>query len=237
MSTLRVLLCEENQINRRIMRRILELNNLLVEEVSTPIDAIDLLESNNFTFVLVDQHTASLNEYETIKKFQKVSQVPIVLSSSDVSELGAKLKELGVIAIVQKPLQVDAIKELVDGLKVTVNPDDFKEFNLIEFKKVYVEDSFQKDIIKAFMDESENDLKRIKDAYKTKDIDTIYGALHYMKGTFSYIKAFKILDFTQSILNKLKEKDLEFALDLEGSFYNYYQKLFEDLKAYLKRIE
>jgi CheY-like chemotaxis protein len=237
MSTLRVLLCEENQINRRIMRRILELNNLLVEEVSTPIDAIDLLESNNFTFVLVDQHTASLNEYETIKKFQKVSQVPIVLSSSDVSELGAKLKELGVIAIVQKPLQVDAIKELVDGLKVTVNPDDFKEFNLIEFKKVYVEDSFQKDIIKAFMDESENDLKRIKDAYKTKDIDTIYGALHYMKGTFSYIKAFKILDFTQSILNKLKEKDLEFALDLEGSFYDYYQKLFEDLKAYLKRIE
>jgi CheY-like chemotaxis protein len=230
--SIRVLLIEDNHINRKIMGRLLRSLECDVIEASSKSEAVEASIEQVFDLILIDLFGPSTG-METLKSIQEQSKdnkdAPVVVATSSPKDLSKYLLDLNVVAMIRKPLQVQEVKDLLKDLS---QGGVCSEFDCKEFEKVYVEIKFRKDIINSLNEEKDKDLSNIKKAYATKDLTTIYNALHYMKGTFSYIKAFPILRLTQDILDAIKAEDGDTAYQLESMFYEMYERLYKDLNKY-----
>ena len=69
-------------------------------------------------------------------------------------------------------------------------------FNKAEFEAYYSDRMLQKEILLAFLNEKENDTKAIDNAFRSKKVDSILETIHYMKGSFLYMKTTKILELS-----------------------------------------
>ena len=88
-------------------------------------------------------------------------------------------------------------------------------FNKAEFEAYYSDRMLQKEILLAFLNEKENDTKAIDNAFRSKKVDSILETIHYMKGSFLYMKTTKILELSIKILKLCDVQKLEEILLLE----------------------
>lgn len=236
-----VLIVDDNSINRRILGQFLKSIPLEVVEAKSGIEAIELVMKDSFIMIFMDILMPRLNGYQTTKEIRLMNKkIPIIALPSDGNkELTEEMRASGMNDVLMKPFDKAHLKHLLATYvsdKTENQSDALTIFDQSEFEKVYNSTSLQKDIIQTFIDEKQNDLTRIKDAFLTKDIDTIYGAMHYMKGSFSYLKATKILQLTQKILDMLKDKKLQEALELEASFLSSYNEFFTVITTYQSKL-
>jgi HPt (histidine-containing phosphotransfer) domain-containing protein len=89
-----------------------------------------------------------------------------------------------------------------------------------------------KEIIDTFMEEYESDYKKVEDAYASKDYEAIHKAIHYMKGTFTYLAAERLKRFTQKVLQLSTDKQYEEVLKFESLYFTYLAQLKSELEKY-----
>jgi len=136
--------------------------------------------------------------------------------------------EAGFTSVLTRPLQKDAVLKLL----ISLTKDSVPVFDYENYSTTYKDVSLQKDIVQTFIDEEVSDTERIYVAFQSGDGDEIYSAVHYMKGSFSYLKAAKILIVTQIILDHIKEGNLTLAFKHEQVFKIQYEELLEELKKH-----
>ncbi len=243
----KILLVEDNHLNIRIMSRLLQGMGVDIVEASSKKEAIKIAVEENFSMIFICIFMPETIGYEIIKKIRELSEInkdtPIIaVSSSSYNSMTNKMMEWGIEDVISKPLKESellilfkkyTVEKILSKPQTTMN---FSMFDNKEFESFYNDDSLQKEIILTFINERDNDLDRMNEAFHSKNIDKIYEALHYMKGSFSYLKAKKILELTQQILDLLKVKNLKDALLLERTFYNNYNTLFKELNFYINSL-
>jgi HPt (histidine-containing phosphotransfer) domain-containing protein len=106
-------------------------------------------------------------------------------------------------------------------------------FNKAEFEAYYSDRMLQKEILLAFLNEKENDTKAIDNAFRSKKVDSILETIHYMKGSFLYMKTTKILELSIKILKLCDVQKLEEILLLEDKFKQYYQELVIEIEKHI----
>ena len=127
------LVIDDNDTNRKILRRILELLHMTLEEARNGPEAIALLSGNAgagrpFDIILTDYHMPDMDGLEMVRHMramEKGRDIPVVmLSSASMRGQAAICQELGIDACFSKPVGRD---ELVDALRslesrVAANP-------------------------------------------------------------------------------------------------------------------
>ena len=227
-----VLIVDESRISRRITSTILRSLGADYIEAKDGLEAVEKAEKSNITAIFMNLYVPGINGFEATKKIRKKDKkIPIFAITTDkLDEMTPEMKEAGFTSFLIKPFDKS---ELLELLKVYNTKDDVLPiFDMKKYKKTYPDVELQRDILQTFLDEKETDTKRIKKAFKSKDIDEIYAAIHYMKGSFSYLKASKILVITQSILDELKKGNLDFALQKKDEFLTDYSDLVKELEKY-----
>jgi len=241
----RILLVEGNHINLLIMSRLLQGMNVEVVEAKNGEEALKFAIEEDFSMIFMCGFMPEITGYNTTKKIRnhsvKNKDIPIIaVSSNSNNVLTDKMKDYGISDIVSKPLLKDDVESLFLRYSIDNNPfykrssTVYKIFNVKEFESFYDDEGLKKEIINTFIAERDNDIKRIDEAFKTKNIDNIYSALHYMKGSFIYLKSQSLVTFTQNLLNLLKAKKLDEVMLLEKTFYKKYDLLFTELNLYIK---
>ncbi len=243
----RILLVEGNHLNIRIMSRLLQGMDIEVVEATNGEEALKFAVGETFSMIFMCGFMPEITGYKTTKKIRELSiknkNIPIIAVSSNlVNTLTEKMINFGISDIISKPL----IKEEVDSLflkhvveKISLEKEvslDFSIFNVEDFESFYDDKGLRKEIVLTFINEKENDTKRVVEAFKSKKIEKIYEALHYMKGSFIYLKAQSLVVLTQNLLDLLKAKNLNEALLLKKTFFQKYNLLLEELSAYSKTI-
>ena len=121
---LRILVVDDNAVNRIIARKLLEDKGYLIDEEENGIDAINrIMETDPYDIILMDVHMPGIDGYETTRRIRNMddrtrANVPIIAVSGDVYEEDVeRSRRAGMNAHIPKPIAIDnllsVIKELI----------------------------------------------------------------------------------------------------------------------------
>lgn len=129
MSTQSVLIIDDCENFRMVASNILLDAGFVVEEVSCPHDAFELIRREKFDIILCDLHMPFMNGEEG-NEFQTSYQVGIMT----VNELQALFPETPVFALTSTdPLDLERIKRSLKGIRTFAKPSNKRElFEIVE---------------------------------------------------------------------------------------------------------
>lgn len=124
----KVLLVDDNTNNRKILRRMLEVKNIAVEEAQNGLEALLIINGNpEFDVIIMDYHMPIMDGIETIRKIKEI-QAPqnkkqpfiVLYSSSDDDTLQHACDELEIKNRLVKPIRMNQMYQVLASLKETV---------------------------------------------------------------------------------------------------------------------
>lgn len=121
----KALVVDDNDNNRRILRRMLEIKNIQVEEAENGWKALMILaEESEFDVIIMDYHMPILDGIETIRKIKelqasqdKEQSFIILYSSSDDDKLRHACEELDIKTRLIKPVRMKQMYEVLARIK------------------------------------------------------------------------------------------------------------------------
>lgn len=235
MKHISVLIVDESRISRRITSMFLRSIGVDYVEAKDGIEAVEMAKKKNLTVVFMNLYIPGINGFEATKKIRNGKnnpEIPIyAITTDDLIEMSSDMKQAGFSGVLVKPFDKDEMINLLQSLGQS-NGSDLAVFDIKKYREAYSDVELQRDIVQTFLEEKKSDSSRIEKAFSSKDGDQIYSAIHYLKGSFSYLKASKILVITQSILDNLKKGNVSFALDHKNEFIREYKELIAELEKY-----
>ncbi|MFT5077827.1 MAG: signal transduction histidine kinase [Planctomycetota bacterium] len=110
-----ILVVEDNKINQMITRKILEKNKIICQVADNGLDAIKLIETNNFDLVLMDIHMPGISGIEATKKVRKFKpDLPIIaLTAVTIDENLDEFYKAGFNDIIPKPFKTEVFFEKI----------------------------------------------------------------------------------------------------------------------------
>ncbi len=121
-----VLIVDDNENNRMILRRMLEIKGIVVTEVDSGIKALlTMMENNHFDVIIMDYHMPVMDGIETIRKIKELNNdAPFIVlySSSDDKTLQEACVELEVDNRLVKPIRMNLMYKVLSKLKNETKP-------------------------------------------------------------------------------------------------------------------
>lgn len=243
----KILLVDDNNINRRVMGQLLKGMDLEVVEAVDGFDAIEKVKQQFFSMIFMDILMPGMDGYETSRRIRELDgvsgSIPIIaVTANDEQSTKEKMVEYGMNGVLTKPLKKEDLNKLLNEYfqasenEVQSINEDIVIFDQDEFELFYDEPFLRQEIINAFFEERVSDLKRIDDAFRSEDCDQLYKALHYLKGSFSYLKAKRLLKMSQHIMELANNNKLQDILLLEDQLLKNYSLLINELNEYYETI-
>lgn len=126
MSDIKILVVDDEERMRKLIRDFLVKSGYLVVEASDGEQAYDIFVSNNdISLIILDVMMPKMDGYETCEEIRKLSKVPIIMLTAK-SEEKDELKgfELGVDEYITKPFNPKILVARVEAILRRTNGDD-----------------------------------------------------------------------------------------------------------------
>lgn len=205
---LRILVAEDNPVNQRVMRGLLEHAGHEVVMASDGEEALSLLESqaDNLSMAIVDMHMPNLSGPEAVKRwrFMEKGHLPIIMLTADArSEAEHQCRDSGADDFLVKPVNSRALLDKVAHLLLPakaepgktssekVRPDGatLDESVLKELAEFGGGLEFVRELIKEFREDSDRAVEATRQALADKNYGAWKDQLHMLKGGASDVGA------------------------------------------------
>jgi len=120
--TLKVLLVEDNLINQKIARTMIEKMGCQVDVANDGLDAINLWNETNYDLIFMDCHLPEMDGYQCTQHIREKEQntgqhIPIIaLTANTADEEKAHTQEIGMDDFLTKPIQKNKLQELLQAI-------------------------------------------------------------------------------------------------------------------------
>jgi two-component system sensor histidine kinase BarA len=127
---LRVLVVDDDEMNRRMMHLILTREDHQVELASDGFEACELAESKRFDIILMDLQMPEIDGVETSRRIRALDKGSkdsyiVALTASYLPEKGGELFEAGIDNYIAKPFDVEHLRQMLKyGLDHSVQASD-----------------------------------------------------------------------------------------------------------------
>ena len=110
-----ILVVEDNKINQMITRKILEKRKIVCQVADNGMDAIKLIQENNFDVVLMDIHMPGISGIEATQEIRKFNpELPIIaLTAVTIDENLDEFYRVGFNEIIPKPFKTEEFFEKI----------------------------------------------------------------------------------------------------------------------------
>lgn len=117
-TNLSILVVDDDELNRRMMRVLLTLEGHRVELASNGLEAFNAVKLKKFDIVFMDLHMPDMDGMEAsrrIREWEKdgVHTFIVALTASYLPEIGSELFEAGIDNYISKPFEVEHIQRLL----------------------------------------------------------------------------------------------------------------------------
>lgn len=148
-----VLVVDDNTNNRRILKHMLELKEINVDDVESGLKALTQLQNKKiYDVIIIDYHMPFMDGIETIRKIKSTLQIqkqPIIMlySSSDDDQLQEACDELGIESRLVKPIKMREMYQVLSQLtkkhlaQKTENQEKKNNFTIKGIKVLIAEDN------------------------------------------------------------------------------------------------
>ncbi|MEO5790249.1 response regulator [Gelidibacter sp.] len=190
-----VLIVDDNDNNRRILRRMLEIKGIEVTEANSGMKALmTMMDNSKFDVIIMDYHMPVMDGIETIRKIKKLtpeSPFIVLYSSSDDATLQDACDELEVDNRLVKPIRMNLMYKVLSKVKNEIKVNSEKTETIVNpieeikqnIKILIVEDNainmllaktYLKEIVpNAILLEARNGIEAISE-YKSGKPDLIF---------------------------------------------------------------
>ncbi|MGD9910467.1 MAG: response regulator [Candidatus Izemoplasmatales bacterium] len=239
----KLLVVDDNRMNRSVLTILLEKLGYHVLTADNGLNAIDLLKENEFDVVLMDIQMPEMNGYEATKVIRNMEEsfrnIPIIaLTANALHEAKEDAMNAGMNDVITKPFVVSTLSETIKKY-IIVELENNKRESLIQGQiDMFDEDLFQEtfqnskeiehEIIHTFIEDYEADLLKIRIALNTNNLQKIEEAVHYYKGSVSYLAAKRLKVLTEDMLKDIRKKkfdqleDYYQLLEMESDHFVYF---------------
>jgi len=201
---LRILVAEDNPVNQRVIRGVLEHAGFEAFLAHDGEEALAMLESDDqaYNLAIIDMHMPQLSGPEVVQRwrFMEEGHLPIIMLTADArAEAQTVCKEAGADSFLTKPVNsrelVDMIARLASKQPVTpaiaappALPDELDESVLNDLAQLGGH-AFVKDLLASFEEDSERSMRDIERALASQDYGQWHHQLHMLKGGASDVGA------------------------------------------------
>ena len=127
----KVLIVDDEENIREVVREYLELNGYEADEAADGIEAIDKVKNDHFDCIILDVMMPRLDGFSTCKQIKKISDAPVIMLSARQEEYDKLFGfELGVDDYVTKPFSP---KELMARVKVVLERSKKDSSGILKF--------------------------------------------------------------------------------------------------------
>jgi two-component system sensor histidine kinase RpfC len=197
-SALRILVAEDNPVNQRVIRGLLEHSGHTVHLARDGEEALAMLEAGDpaYQLAIVDMHMPQLSGPEVVKRwrFMEKGRLPIIMLTADArTEAQAACEAAGVDAFLTKPVNGRELAELIGRLagqqiqtgiaaaREARHADDLDESVLDELA-LMGGNTLVEDLLISFEEDSQRAVEDIERALTTQDYGLWNDQLHMLKG-------------------------------------------------------
>jgi PAS domain S-box-containing protein len=204
---LRILLADDNAINRELTVRILSKRGHMVSVVPNGKMALEALDAQSFDVALMDVQMPEMDGFETtaaIRRKERMtgSHLPVIaLTAHAMKGDRERCLEAGMDGYISKPIQAQELLEITEsfvGNSGAVDMTDDREDKAVDWKvalgRVDGDEVLLADLAKLFCGELPKMLSAVQVAVETKNLDELKQATHALKGpvaTFAAQPAFE----------------------------------------------
>lgn len=242
---LKVLLVEDNIINQRVNKQMLEslhINVKIAEEGKT---ALKMLQQEKFDMVLMDIHMPDMDGFEATSHIQNLKNsatpydVPVIAVSADIfPETKEKAETVGIADFMEKPFKLNEL-----ALKISKNLGENEQNNDAQppaedesAPKDNLQEQFQMneeefcELLKVVHAQTKSDFGALQEALDYENIDLAGKIGHKLKSTFNQFREFEL-------------KELSFAIEKAGKAGNAQEikelvpKLLQKGESFLNKLE
>lgn len=224
LENLTILLVEDNEFNRAVACNTLNYYNCKITEAHDGSQAVELLKTgNSFDIILMDLQMPIMDGFETTKiiRTELKMNTPIIALTANAfkSELEQCLK-IGMNDCVTKPFEEDVLLNTiakwanVESVVANKNEKEVvfqneKLYNLEKLISISRNDTaYVQKMVQIFTDQALLAITQIGDAYKVKDLDTVYKISHRIKPSIDSMGITILYDDIRQI-----EKDSKDGID------------------------
>ncbi|MDP3021915.1 MAG: ATP-binding protein [Sulfuricurvum sp.] len=232
-----ILVAEDNEPNKELIRMVLERYGFSVTIVSNGIDACDAAMKNRYDLILMDEQMPIMNGYDATEKilaYEKehhLSHTPIVSLTANVLK-GSREKafEHGYDAFLGKPI---VLKEMEDLFERYFTKNEFIEKN--EKKEIestteserlkqalMLDDDQIRQLLDLFHTKMKNILPELKEAILNLDYKSIAKIAHTIKGSSGNFRYEELSKLAASIEKSAREERMDF--DFEEAYEHFEEK-------------
>jgi CheY-like chemotaxis protein len=115
---LKILVADDDQLNRRLMKALLMLDGHQVDVVSNGLEAFDAIKFKRFDIVFMDLQMPIMDGIEASRQIREWEEgglhtFIVALTASYLPEEGHKLFEVGIDNYIPKPFQMEHLKRML----------------------------------------------------------------------------------------------------------------------------
>jgi len=216
-NSLRFLVVDDVEYNRKLIGTILKRNNAYYQEAKNGQEAIDMLNRKNFDIILMDIRMPLIDGITATKVIKKTDEnVQIIALTASSSEKEKKeYTEAGIKRILLKPISeselLTAISEVSVNTIIQTNENkvgNTDKFSLDELWNLCQPDkTFFNEMLDSFIKTSKDTIDLMNIALKETDLKQLSFLAHRLSGPAKHIGTAKLLGYLKT-LDDNSEKDL-----------------------------
>lgn len=257
---IRLLVVEDNDINRLIINKHIADWGFIVDNVTNGIEAIDMIKSKEFDVVLMDIEMPKMNGYQATEKIRTTldesrKNIPILAMTAHATTAEKdKCLQAGMNDYISKPFNPLDVKnkiidlvypelrqtkaELVEEKKPVQEEKKEQRLTNLDFLRSLSENnnSFFKDFIELFLNQTPPAIDELKKYLAEKNWEMIRQAAHKMKPSLNYI-GLKALHETVANLESFAKQQInldefpEMINEIETTCKAAFSELEKELKS------
>jgi CheY-like chemotaxis protein len=222
---LRILLAEDNAVNRELTTRLLSKRGHSVAVAVNGRLALEALETQAFDLILMDVQMPEMDGFEATAAIRRQeastgTHMPIIAMTAHAMKGDReRCLQAGMDAYISKPVQADELVKLIESLAsgATALPQaDTKESRSVfdrnlALARVDGDEALLADLARLFLDESPNMLAALQTALAENDAARLERAAHSLKGAVSTFAARDAVDAALKLERLGRAGDLEEA--------------------------
>ena len=259
-----VLAVEDDELNRMVLREMLEYEGatlVLAKNGQQALDCLQKADSLIFDIVIMDVQMPEMDGYETTRRIHSIApSLPVVgLTAHAMVGERERCMEAGMVAHLTKPVDIDQMTTtLLQQLPPTSNKDNYTMPGAAPVKHLPADDGAQYDslpgididgalknlkcdlpvfrqILLTFYRQRRNNYEEITTLLARGDVERAEDLVHGIKGSSGYLGAWKLYHEAVALEDAFKAGDLDVAMELLSQFGLCFQEVMDGLEVLAER--
>ena len=262
----KILVVDDNEINRQIAGRVLEAEAMIVDFAENGKHALDAVQKNPYDLVLMDIQMPEMDGYKATKKIRNCTQssimnyksLPIIAMTANAMA-GEKKKclEAGLSDYISKPIDINHLfsvllkwispekrlvkEKLILDEKTCQSVEFFSELNGINtkqgVKRVLGNQILYRKILKKFYKSHVNICSEIQEALEKDNNKDVLHLVHTIKGVSGNIGAEKLYNASEKLEREIKNHEINKSTGLPNYFLNSLNQVLNSIDSLKKTQE